>query len=404
MKVPRVLLLSLLRHRPHNFNFLPATLALDKTEHQHDNGQGYVQCFLAMARGSKQSTASKAKPSPKDKARRINAAEQKVAASNGASLDLQQRCLDLFRDALGSSEAESDALQEVKKHLFNRDFAQAFGKESYLRAYAGRWSPSRALAYHQVLADVQDEILATLTQERAESGGLFRVVCIGGGAGGELAALATWLRTESQNISNPNRPEKVHATLLDIARWDSVVSKLHNAVTIPPVLSAYASAAMRVANEAMLSEEAYSVTFEQMDALSITEAQCKAMVGNADLVTMMFTLNELYSTSVPKTQQMLARITAAARPGSHLLVVDSPGSYSTVSLNGADKNYPMQWLLDLTLVGTRKRSDDGETTPKWEKLITDESRWFRLPPGLKYAIELENCRYQIHLYRRLLGD
>ena len=38
---------------------------------------------------------------------------------------------------------------------------------------------------------------------------------------------------------------------------------------------------------------------------------------------------------------------------------------------------------------------------KWEKVVDEESKWFRLPPGLRYPIELENMRYQIHLYRRL---
>lgn len=351
-----------------------------------------------MARGSKQAPASKAKPAPKEKERRTNGAEQKVAASNGASLDLQQKCLNIFRDALKPAGDDSEALQEVKKHLFNRDFVQAFGKESYLRAYAGRWSPSRALAYHQVLIDVQDEVLRD--SDRATGDGVFRAVCIGGGAGAELVSLATWLYVARHSTTTPLRVEKVYATLLDIAAWDPVITELHQAVITPPSLSAYASAAVREANEAMLMKEAYSVEFQRMDALAITGSQCQAIVGRADLVTMMFTLNELYSTSVARTQQMLARITASSRPGNHLLVVDSPGSYSTVSINGADKNYPMHWLLDLTLVGSQKQPNGEKATPKWRKLVTDESRWFRLPPGLKYAIELENCRYQIHLYRR----
>ncbi|CZT16653.1 uncharacterized protein RCC_02488 [Ramularia collo-cygni] len=359
-----------------------------------------------MARGgSKQVPALKAKPPAKEKVRRTTEPAKKDATAIGAPLDLQQKCLDLFREALKPTEDDnSEALQEVKTHLFNRDFAQAFGKESYLRAYAGRWSPSRALAYHQVLVDVQDEVLSTFGQTQTDGESVFRVVSIGGGAGAELVSLATWLRMESQGAIKPCRiMEKLHTTLLDIAAWDPVVAELQQAITTPPQLSAYASAAAREANEAMLAKEAYTVTFNQLDALGMTESQCKEFIGGADLVTMMFTLNELYSTSVAKTQKMLARITEASRPGSHLLVVDSPGSYSTVSINGADKNYPMQWLLDLTLAGNQKRSDGDDAKPKWEKIVTDESRWFRLPAGLKYPIDLENCRYQIHLYRRAAG-
>lgn len=108
----------------------------------------------------------------------------------------------------------------------------------------------------------------------------------------------------------------------------------------------------------------------------------------------MFTLNELYSTSVPKTQRLLKNLTASMREGAYLLVVDSPGSYSTVAINGVEKKYPMQWLLDHTLLGRHPE------TALWEKVLTNESQWFRLPEGLEYPLELENMRYQIHLFRR----
>jgi 25S rRNA (uracil2843-N3)-methyltransferase len=118
----------------------------------------------------------------------------------------------------------------------------------------------------------------------------------------------------------------------------------------------------------------------------------------------MFTLNELYSTSMSKTQNLLSHITGSTRPGTFLLVVDSPGSYSTVSLNGTEKKYPMQWLLDYTLLGPPKKVESDSTDAKWEKVIDESSRWFRLPEGLNYPIELENMRYQIHLYRRRDDD
>jgi 25S rRNA (uracil2843-N3)-methyltransferase len=82
--------------------------------------------------------------------------------------------------------------------------------------------------------------------------------------------------------------------------------------------------------------------------------------------------------------------------GTLLLVVDSPGSYSTVSLNGAEKKYPMQWLLDHTLLDEGPKGD----TAAWSKLTEDESKWFRLDTRLRYPIELEDMRFQLHLYRR----
>jgi len=59
----------------------------------------------------------------------------------------------------------------------------------------------------------------------------------------------------------------------------------------------------------------------------------------------------------------------------------------------------MQWLLDYTLLG--KTNPANEKAPQWTKIISEESVWYRLPKDLQYPIELENMRYQIHLYRRI---
>jgi 25S rRNA (uracil2843-N3)-methyltransferase len=144
----------------------------------------------------------------------------------------------------------------------------------------------------------------------------------------------------------------------------------------------------------MVHKEDFHAGCEQADVLDWDEQTATSKAGHVDLTTIMFTLNELYSTSVPKTQRFLNNLTKSMKLGSLLLVVDSPGSYSTVSINGAEKKYPMQWLLDHTLLG----SDPEQAL--WEKTLTDESKWFRVPEGLQYPIELENMRYQIHLFRR----
>ena len=81
------------------------------------------------------------------------------------------------------------------------------------------------------------------------------------------------------------------------------------------------------------------------------------------------------------------------------MVIDSAGSYSEVTLNGNTKKYPMQWLLDYTLLENCKReTTSGSIT--WTKIQGNDGVWFRLPEGLKYPLELENMRYQIHLYKR----
>lgn len=318
-------------------------------------------------------------------------------------LKLQQQCLDIFRDVLKPSIDDATILQEVKGHLYNRDFAAAFGKESYLRVYASRWSPSRSLAYLDVLSDIRPNL-----ESHPDFGGVdpFSVLCLGGGAGGELVALAGWLSSVRREASL-GRSLRLDVTLVDIADWTSVIDGLRDGSTTPPPLSKYASQAKKDANEAMVDSSAVSVSFLQQDALDTddaVEAGMKEQFAQANLITFMFTLNELYSTSMSKTQNLLSHITGSTRPGTFLLVVDSPGSYSTVSLNGTEKKYPMQWLLDYTLLGPPKKVESDSTDAKWEKVIDESSRWFRLPEGLNYPIELENMRYQIHLYRRRDDD
>ncbi|EME50200.1 hypothetical protein DOTSEDRAFT_77267 [Dothistroma septosporum NZE10] len=353
-----------------------------------------------MARGNSKAPAAKSKPKPK--VTKVEKTSQSTSAASrqesSIPLELQQKCLDIFHNALKPSNQDVTILQEVKGHLYNRDFAAAFGQEDFLRVYASRWSPSRALGYVQTLTDIQDELFDLSNSVDNEAAGLaLNVVCIGGGAGAEVVALAGWIGV---NTTGFGRLMKIDATLLDIAAWESVSNDLHRAIDTPAELSKYASAAAREANTAWLQSEIYKSSFRQLDALDLSEEQTRGIFAAADLVTLMFTLNELYSSSMAKTQQLLSKLTFVLRPGAHLLVVDSPGSYSTVSIDGAERKYPMQWLLDYTLIGSSK-GHEAANQPKWQKLVSDDSRWFRIPEGLKYPIELENMRYQIHLYKRL---
>lgn len=429
--------------------------------------------------------------------------------SSSIPLDLQQHILNVFRDACAEplgSELEP-VLQQVKGHLYNRDFIAAFGTEENLEAYATRWSPSRALGYLEIFNDISDTVaqsirhesdnpqhssfgttrddlpevsvenlrlteteleragaagsasatgnkdeaddsdsssIIEITREDAEADkppayeedktvpdyehppsygadngpptsatqtsrpGL-RMACIGGGAGAELVATAGWLKLQADNEAEDDDPiigeapvdlNSVEIHCVDIAEWSSVVHKLETAITTPPTISKYASAAAKAANKALLPAGAMKIESVQQDVLDANVDCLRSIFQSSDLITMMFTLNELYSTSVSKTQRLLFELTVSTRPGTLLLVVDSPGSYSTVTINGAEKKYPMQWLLDHTLLEASKKTRVLPPGDHWEKLLSDESRWFRLPKGLEYPIELENMRYQIHLYRR----
>ncbi|KAK5112059.1 hypothetical protein LTR85_011640 [Meristemomyces frigidus] len=354
---------------------------------------------MARFKSSWQPGKGKAKSSNSRAPKAPNGEDGREDDRPSVPVKLQQACLSIFREALKPGDDDNALLQEVKGHLYNRDFAAAFGKEEYLRVYASRWSPSRALGYLQIFSDVQETSLSDEGGETSmqRDGEPLKMVCLGSGGGAELVALAGWLSQIRSKVAET----KLSVDMVDVASWSSVMAVLQEQTATPPELSRYASAAAIERNTPMVPASALESCFLQQDLLEQSDTGVAALVGTAKLVTLMFTLNELYSTNMQKTQRLLSHITSAMAPNALLLVVDSPGSYSTVSINGAEKKYPMQWLLDYTLLDAPRKAGSGHQKPKWEKVLADDSRWFRLPQGLQYPIELEDMRYQIHLFRRL---
>lgn len=350
--------------------------------------------------------------------------------SHPIPLELQQLLLNIFNNSfhdLLHSDDLASSLQEVKQALFERDFDTAFGEKKYLETYAARWSPSRALCYAQILADIQQYFTQMPTKSplsgqkdqlhlsapRIGFNTAIRVVCFGGGSaevvafGGLLSYLikSSTLTPQENDISNTiekAKPCEMKLLLVDIAAWGEVVENLSDGLTTPPVLSKYASASAKANNMALIPRDLCATSFKQADALSLSKPDISRMLGEeATLITLLFTLNELYTSSVSKTTSFLLHITAAAKPGTLLLVVDSPGSYSETAIGKDLKKYPMQWLLHHTLLEKTKLGGDGDSLAAWEKLVSQDSEWFRLAEKLRYPILLEDMRYQIHLYRRI---
>ncbi|TVY55781.1 25S rRNA (uridine(2843)-N(3))-methyltransferase [Lachnellula cervina] len=372
-------------------------------------------------------------------------------------IELQQLLLNIFRDAFPgvlTSGTLQPLLQEVKAALYERDFSRAFGKSEYLEAYSVRWSPSRALCYLTILADIR-KYLTEIMQQPAHGKDVLKTAetnvdsqnrdldpatraadiskpglntaCFGGGSAEVLAfgGFTQYMRDAShiQNRGTDSLPDgepsmmtnlsisdnfpKVNLLLLDIAQWEDVVYQLHNGLAKPPLLSKYASAAAKATNPSLLTDGDMSTTFRSQDVLETTQDQFNDLLGKGPmLLTLLFTLNELYTTSIGKTTAFLLKMTMAAKPGSLLLVVDSPGSYSQTNIGTEAKKYPMSWLIDHTLLeaqNSKAVTEDGEkkVPASWVKLVSEDSKWFRMPEDLRYPIPLENMRYQMHLYRRV---
>ncbi|XDG04137.1 hypothetical protein ABKA04_003752 [Annulohypoxylon sp. FPYF3050] len=355
--------------------------------------------------------------------------ESTVAALSPEDVKTQQKLLnvfnDTFREVLGNDEF-SATLQKVKQALFNRDFETAFGNEQFLEVYAARWSPSRALCYSKILSQITDDLEPLLVtnnaayskddrdipfedevemgrysptielEEEERDGATIKMLAIGGGAA-EIVAFGDHLRTTSPNTTGD-------LTLLDTGPWAEVVQKLHVGLTTPPPLSKYASAAAKATNAALVEPATrLRSKFTQQDVLKLDSDDLSKILGQTSLlVTMLFTLNELYTSGgIKLTTAFLRNLSTSIPANSLLLVVDSPGSYSEAAVGKEAKKYPMQWLLDHTLLQADKLPAEG---CRWEKLKSHDSIWFRLADGLRYPIELQDMRYQMHLYRATTSE
>jgi 25S rRNA (uracil2843-N3)-methyltransferase len=363
---------------------------------------------------------SKQPKKPQPAVSSVQAGQGEKQAISEEARKQQQHVLDVFWHAFSEVLSSPDftaTMQSIKQALFDRDFAKAFGDPEHLAVYAARWSPTRALCYASVLNGMKEHLEPLCSAPLLDGGDIgddgaldeetpastadlqrppqLRVLSIGGGAA-ELVAFGAFL---NEHASVKSAPLSGSITLLDSGPWNMVVSRLTTVLTTAPPLSKYASAAAKLSNAAMVSPSLFTSAFLQHDALTLSRDELSSLLGATPLlITILFTLNELFTASgIGKTTAFLLDLTATVPFGSLLLVVDSPGSYSETSVGKEAKRYPMQWLLDRIMLGTRREPVNGR---RWAKFESQDSVWFRLAgEALDYPIPLENMRYQMHLYR-----
>ncbi|CAI4045928.1 hypothetical protein SKDZ_12G1150 [Saccharomyces kudriavzevii ZP591] len=282
----------------------------------------------------------------------------------------------------------SDQIQMVKSDLYNRNYSAAFNNDLKRIAYCCRWSPSRAAGYASVFAHFP-ELLKIIRCEI--EGNDSSVLCIGGGAGSELIALAsifTLSRDFSSKFASASKMKnaenkesgKLNIQLVDIADWSAIVEKLTTTIK---------SKWLYDGKEA----ESFKVDYVHKDCLQMSEPQDLKMYQGLDLITLLFTTNELFTQKKVESIKFLQRLNENCSPGCHLLILESAGSYSHISIN--NKKFPIQFLIDTVLVGNKK---DKGTTGSWSLVSESDSIWYRMDPKLDYSIPLENMRFFYRLY------
>ncbi|CAN3375234.1 hypothetical protein DIURU_001064 [Diutina rugosa] len=276
-----------------------------------------------------------------------------------------EKVIEMFKTCLADileSEDLQDVIQEVKGDLYRRDYLVAFDDDEKRYAYASRWTPSRAIAYASLFGSLEQ-----ITELFKSNDGQRKALCVGGGAAGELVGLGAVYARQKQ--LNPQCPA-LSVDLVDIANWKNVVASLYNNMS-----------------SWFYDPSQFTTKFMKNDILSSSIS-----FSDYDLITVLFTTNELFTEKRKETIGFLSRLSAQCKPGSLLLMAESAGSYSHIEVGS--KKFPVQMLIDMVLLGKK-----GEDNGAWEVVDQSESCWYRVRGELNYPMKLENMRFFYRLYK-----
>ncbi|KAH3903036.1 25S rRNA (uracil2843-N3)-methyltransferase SCDLUD_000646 [Saccharomycodes ludwigii] len=327
----------------------------------------------------------------------------KVLPINAKDALSPQEIIDLFKISFKHELYESDledlkeTIQAIKGYLYEREYLSAFDSEIKRIAYCCRWSPSRGISYSSLFSFIKPicNILKGFGMkengESLEEGiecldindnnkNTNNILCIGGGAGGELVAIAS-IFTLSRDFNskyyktkdNKSTSSSINLKLVDIADWSSVVNTLTKEI-----------------NKNWLRDFSsdFKVEFENRDILNISELGLNKM----DLITLLFTTNELFNEDKAGSIRFFQKLNAECHKNAYLLIAESAGSYSHITVGS--KKFPLQFLIDTLLLG--KRKTDGD----WELVDENDSIWYRCNEELDYPLKIENMRFFYRLYKK----
>lgn len=322
-----------------------------------------------------------------------------------------QDILDLFKVSF-SDELYGDELnlhsqiQSVKADLYERKYVEAFNSDEKRVAYCCRWSPSRAIAYTSLFAqlnevkriieckrseenvdeddDEEDSLEKSVSKLNIETNST-NVLCIGGGAGGELVAIASIFAPSrdynSKFASSQSKSKTIKAELnlqlVDISDWSNIVERLESSIKSKWLRS---------------EADCLNVTFKKADILSLSPKELN--LKNLDLITLLFTTNELFMENKSQSIRFLQSLNAHCTSNTYLLIVESAGSFSHIEVGS--KKFPIQFLIDTILQGKRGEESRGS----WEVVSMEDTIWYRCAETFDYKLKLENMRFFYRLYRK----
>lgn len=279
--------------------------------------------------------------------------------------------LDLFKilfDEYSKAPDLNEKIQAVKTELFNRNYLKAFDSNEKRSVYVLRWSSARALAYSSLFSSIEPlrDLIWKMNGDR-------KVLCVGGGAASEMVALAAlYSRARS---AYPEPLASLSLSIVDIASWSDVVKAIE----------------MHVRDHWLERKENFSASFLEEDILF---PKIQIDYYNYDLVTILFTANELFKEKKLETVNFLQELNNKCKSGTYLLIAESAGSFSHLTVGS--KQFPVQFLIDMVLIGK-----PNENNGSWELVEKSDSCWYRVNQSqVQYDIRLENMRFFYRLYKK----
>ncbi|KAG1057661.1 hypothetical protein G6F43_000517 [Rhizopus delemar] len=264
--------------------------------------------------------------------------------------------ISMIRKACMNTFARNDfmkTLQTIKANFVQRDYEGIFTESSNLEVYAAAYVPGRALCYYEIFSSRPS--LLKLLMKRSQ------LYCIGSGSGSELVAIAAAMTRV------PAERQKIKLVMQDIGEYESVLTSFEETIR----------------ERWSVTEDQLSCVYEKGDILDPDNTLIKERMSQADLITFMFVMNELFVKKAAALN-LIQTLVKSMKRGAHLLVVESAGSFSHLKVG--NKTYMVYMLLD--------------AIQDLELVINEDSRWYRHPDNLKYPIDVQNMRYFIRLYKK----
>ncbi|KAM0790883.1 hypothetical protein ACM66B_004722 [Microbotryomycetes sp. NB124-2] len=357
-----------------------------------------VQSNSTYGRQNRNATASTSKSSAAPPRPR-QAASTSTTAVVAPSLNSYERALLTALHSMArpimATPSYNETLQQLKGALFDKDYERAFGGETddLRMIYSTRWVPARAVIYRRIFQENSRAIMTAIKGKAKQSdddddddpNSSTRVVMVGGGAGSEVVAFTSWIveKLVNEGLVVP----RLDIVPIDTADWTTVLK----------------------AQQAQLSElhpqldSQVKVTFLKDDILNLTTSTDKLINWSSTrLVTILFTISELFLQSRSKTFQLLSHISKQTLQGTLLLIVES-ASLALIPVGSSGRNYPVGMLLDGVL--TLDKGKQSHERAQWECLQSEDAKWYRLPTTEAAQVypgqQLENTRVVLRLYRKL---